>query len=317
MANAIETAWNAVPEKEWRRFATAGRAALQQDWTYGAANAALGGRTARAVAFRGGDPIAMAQFALKSFGAAGWRALTLATAMRGPIWAEGLSEPDKAQVIKSMIRSRPWGRRAVMLFQPEAGAGDWLGLSGLRRVMTGASTALVDLTADPGALRARQHQKWRNRLVAAERNERLKTLKNGVKLSQYRWLLDEEEHQQKTKGYRGLPVAFTPAYADAAAKRGDKAALTIFRADIDNKRAAAMLFLRHGDAATYHIGWSSEAGRKAGAHNLLLWRAMLGLRSAGVRLLDLGGVNTTTGAGVARFKLGSGGAVATMPGAFV
>ncbi|MCI4663515.1 MAG: GNAT family N-acetyltransferase [Neomegalonema sp.] len=312
MADAIETIWRGSSRNEWRRLATQAGAALQQDWDYGAANSSLGGRVARAIVRRAGEPIALAQFLIQDFGVGKWRAVTLATAFRGPVWISDPPQETKAAAVQSMIRSRPWGKRSILMFQPEEAA-PWLSAARLRRVMTGHSTSLIDLEQEPDALRAAQHQKWRNRLVAAERVDGLKVLKNGVKPAQYMWLLEQEAAQQKSKGYQGLPVAFTPAYAAA----GGKEAMTIFRADLNGKRAAAMLFLRHGDAATYHIGWSSDEGRKTGAHNLVLWKAMLSLRAAGVRLLDLGGVNTASGAGVARFKLGVGGRVTTLPGAYL
>jgi lipid II:glycine glycyltransferase (peptidoglycan interpeptide bridge formation enzyme) len=77
-----------------------------------------------------------------------------------------------------------------------------------------------------------------------------------------------------------------------------------------------MLFLVHGEAATYQIGWVGDAGRDLGAHNLLLWQAILKLRERGVRVLDLGGVDTARGAGLARFKIGTGGEVVTLAGVF-
>ena len=77
-----------------------------------------------------------------------------------------------------------------------------------------------------------------------------------------------------------------------------------------------MMFLVHGCAATYHMGWASEAGRKSGAHNRLLWEALGRLRARGVRQLDLGGVNTVSGAGIARFKLGTGGRLVTLGGTY-
>ena len=316
MANGIETVWNAAPRSEWRRYATEAGAALQQDWDYGAANLRLGGRVARAICYKGGSPIALAQFLVQDFGVRRWRAFTMATAFRGPLWVGAPSPDEKAAAIREMIRSKPWGARSALMFMPDddaAGCGAWANAARLRRVMTGQCTTMLDLAQEPEALRRAQHQKWRNRLVAAERQDGLKVLKNGLKPAQYGWLLAEEQAQQSQKGYRGLPIEFTPAYADA----GGKSAMTIFRADLNGKRAAAMLFLRHGDVATYHIGWSNDEGRKCGAHNLVLWRAMLGLKAAGVRMLDLGGVNTASGAGVARFKLGAGGRVATLPGAYL
>jgi len=78
-----------------------------------------------------------------------------------------------------------------------------------------------------------------------------------------------------------------------------------------------MLFLIHGRRATYHVGWTSEAGRDNAAHNLILWTAMKELKARGVATLDLGGVNTQSGAGIARFKLETGGAVLRRAGAYV
>ena len=78
-----------------------------------------------------------------------------------------------------------------------------------------------------------------------------------------------------------------------------------------------MLFLLHGVAATYEIGWSGERGREMHAHNLLLWQAIGELQARGVRRLDLGGVNTGRSAGLARFKLGTGGEVLTLAGSYL
>ena len=80
------------------------------------------------------------------------------------------------------------------------------------------------------------------------------------------------------------------------------------------EKIAGGVFLRHGRGASYQIGWSGEEGRARGAHNLLLWQAGLRLRRAGVRRLDLGDINSEAGAGLMRFKLGTG-AVAQSLGA--
>lgn len=74
---------------------------------------------------------------------------------------------------------------------------------------------------------------------------------------------------------------------------------------------AGMLFLRHGDWATYHLGWTSEVGRAVFAHGPMLWQAMLSLRSAGVRTLDLGNLDATN-PGLADFKTGTGAAVVSL-----
>ena len=117
-----------------------------------------------------------------------------------------------------------------------------------------------------------------------------------------------------------MPVEMTERWQDAKAEgaRGDKAAgLAVYRADLKRDAAAGMLYLIHGTRATYHVGWTSDEGRTNAAHNLILWTAMRDLKARGVTVLDLGGVNTQSGAGIARFKLETGGAVLQRAGAFV
>jgi lipid II:glycine glycyltransferase (peptidoglycan interpeptide bridge formation enzyme) len=81
-------------------------------------------------------------------------------------------------------------------------------------------------------------------------------------------------------------------------------------------RIAAMMFLIHGEAAIYHVGWTTEKGRDLHAHNLLLWKAMEELKERGIRRLDLGGVNTIRSSGIARFKMSTGGEVVTLAGTY-
>jgi lipid II:glycine glycyltransferase (peptidoglycan interpeptide bridge formation enzyme) len=141
-----------------------------------------------------------------------------------------------------------------------------------------------------------------------------------LKPAQYRWLLDAEAKQRQKRGYRAMPLEMTERWQEekATAANGDRGAgLAVFRADMGRDPAAGMLFLIHGRRATYHVGWTSEAGRDNAAHNLILWAAIKDLKARGVAVLDLGGVNTQSGAGIARFKLETGGAVLQRAGAYV
>jgi len=78
-----------------------------------------------------------------------------------------------------------------------------------------------------------------------------------------------------------------------------------------------MLFLIHGEAAIYQIEWTTEQGREVNAHHLTLWRAIEELQTRGVRVFDFGGVNTVRSAGVARFKMRTGGKVLTLAGTYI
>lgn len=312
-------------------------AALQQDWAYGEAMRALGTECLRVWVDEGGEPVAAALFLVRRIGGL----LPIALCSHGPMWALGTTPEHQAEALRAIRASAPLRWPHALLYTPDAPLAACSGFARLRRVMTGHSTVRIDLAREPDALRAAMHGKWRNRLAAAERSA-LKVERVGGKPAQYRWLLEHELAQRRRRGYIALPDGFVEAWqaaavggaggrsgggvkasnslADAGSARtaGDRAepVLTL-RADLGRDPAAGMMFLVHGEAATYQIGWVGEAGRELGAHNLLLWHAMLELRGRGVRTLDLGGVDTARGAGLARFKLGTGGEVVTLAGSYL
>lgn len=279
-------------------------AALQQDWAYGEALERLGARVIRAAVSDEGRLIALAQITTRKIGFV----LNFAVALRGPVWLEAMKPDQKREIIRLIKRGVGLSRPRAILVSPDQSEP----LAGFSRVMTGYSTVILDLKQDLDALRASFDGKWRNRLVAAEKSG-MKLAVNGSKPAQYRWLLATEEGQRKERGYRATPASLVPEFVDA---KSDRDALLILRADQGREKIAAMMFLIHGCAATYHIGWNSEAGRKLGAHNLLLWQALDMLKARGVRQLDLGGVETVKSPGLARFKIGTGGQVVTYAGSY-
>jgi lipid II:glycine glycyltransferase (peptidoglycan interpeptide bridge formation enzyme) len=287
-------------DAELRRYP----AALQQDWNYGEALVELGADVRRVSIDDDQGRLALAQITVRKFAGL----VTLAVCTRGPVWLRELDAGQKGQVIKLIKRSLGLSWPRITLVTPD----DVVPPAGLFRVMTGYSTVLLDLNQDLTTLRAGFDGKWRNRLNAAEKSG-LKSAQNSVKLAQYRWLLQTEEGQREERGYKATPAAIVPAFQTAT---GDRDSLLILRADQGREKIAAMMFLIHGCSATYHIGWNSETGRKLGAHNLLLWQALDELKNRGVVQLDLGGVNTTRGAGLARFKIGTGGQVVTYCGTY-
>jgi hypothetical protein len=201
----------------------------------------------------------------------------------------------------------------MVFFSPDNPVGELHGKQYLRRVMTGYSTVQLDLSQSIQSIRDHMHPKWRNRLVSAEASG-LAVSRGGVKPAQYEWLLQREGLQRQQRGYFALPAEFVNHYQQASSE--PSRALLVMRADVGKEPAAAMMFLIHGTTATYHIGWAGEPGRKHSAHNLLLWHAIAELKRANVQSMDMGGVNTQRGAGIARFKIGTGGQVQTFSGTY-
>jgi hypothetical protein len=314
----MQVIWTGLERTTWDALHRTAAAALQQDWAYGDAMQALGTRCLRAAVIHDERLVGIAQFLLRRIGGMA----TLALCSHGPVWSADLSVTDREAGCRVLKRSAPVRWPRAILLTPDAVSAESAGVRRLIRVMTGHATVRIDLAQETAALRAAMHGKWRNRLAAAERS-RLKVEKVGGKPAQYRWLLDRELAQRSEKRYIALPDGFVEAWQVACGQAGRDGrdgrtdAMLTLRADLGRDAVAGMLFLIHGEAATYQVGWVGDAGRDLGAHNLLLWHGMQMLKAQGIRMLDLGGVDTARGAGIARFKIGSGGEVMMLAGTYL
>lgn len=171
--------------------------------------------------------------------------------------------------------------------------------------------AVIRLQNDTDAMRAALHGKWRNRLKHGEKSG-LRMLCHALPRRADHWLLRADQTQQRRRGYRSWPVPLTLAFAATTPR-----AAMLFEAFAGTTPVAALLILRHGDTATYHIGHTTDPGRAASAHTLLMWTAMCWCAQQGHRWLDLGLINTISNPGLARFKLGAGADVMPLGGTWL
>ena len=301
--------WNTVDMATWDAAHATAAGSLQQDWAYGATLQKIGVPVLRARVMVDGVAVGLAQFIVRSWGRLG----SVALCSRGPLWLQPLAVDDLARAYAALRKTLPLKGLRFMLITPEVAQGEAHGLSPWRRLMTGMSTVMLDLTPPMDTLRAQLERRWRHRLVGSEASE-LTVHRVGTNPGQFRWLLDAEMQQRGDKGLEGLPAEFFEQYAQSR-QQSSKTILTL-RADAGRDRVAAMMFLIHGEAAIYHVGWTTEKGRDLHAHNLILWRAMEELRTRGIRKLDLGGINTIRSAGIARFKMSTGAKILTLAGTY-
>lgn len=213
---------------------------------------------------------------------------------QGPVWAAPLPLADR---IAGYAALRAQGAR---ILTPDTDDGAALRAAGFRQIVTPVTVARLDLSGGYSARRAGMHGKWRNRLVRAE-NAGLTVTHHPFAGALATWICNLETAQRKSRRYAALPLSLCAALAACA-----PSALRIFVAHHAGDAVAAMVFLRHGRVATYHIGWSGDTGRATNAHTLLLARGADWLADQGVVRLDLGPVDSGAGASLARFKLGSG-----------
>lgn len=227
-------------------------------------------------------------------------------ASRGPIWCDGTTEEDRHHAF-ALLR-----RRGLWVVNAGNGCGAALSRNGYFQAMTAATTAELPLTPD---WRARLVGTWRNALNKAEADQRANRLTLATRPfdpARDAWLLRAQARQAREKRYRPLPARFTLGFAQA-----NPGAVQLFEARQEGKIIAAMLFLRHGVMATYHLAWSDPAAARLGAHRLLLGKAVPWLIGRGHGRLDLGVIDTERAPGLARFKLGLGADAAPQGGTWI
>lgn len=306
----MQVVWNPAERDMWDAAHARAAASLQQDWAYGACMKAMGVEVLRAIVMHDEQPIALAQYIVRKW----WGVFHVALCGRGPVWLTTLTGSQKKQAHAALKRTLPLKGLRLVLISPEETSSQALGLSVWRRVMTGYSTVMLNIGAPLETLRAQLESRWRADLASAEASA-LTVHRVGTNPGQYRWLLDADLKQREERDLEGLPIAFFDLYAKA--RNVPAKTLLTLRADVGRDRVAGMLFLIHGEAATYQVGWTNDTGRDLHAHHLLLWQAIEELKARGVRWLDLGGVNTQRSAGVARFKIRTGGDVRTFAGTYI
>ncbi|KIL97709.1 FemAB family protein [Paramagnetospirillum magnetotacticum MS-1] len=300
--------WDGMTREEWETaFASAGRSTLVQSWAYGEAKRAEGGWVPRrAVISQEGKLVALAQVLEKRIGGL----VRVGRLNRGPVWLAELSLDQKLAVIAA-LRS-PWRvwRLGALSLAPELSEGSAVPGFFARKADHWCS-AWVDLSFGAEVLRKRLDGKWRNMLNASERAGL--TIEASPDLLP--WMLDRYRSLLAERGFGATPPELVQALADQAFRPDD---LLVLRAVAESGEAVAgILTARHGDAATYLIGWNGDEGRKRKANNALLWAAMVELPRRGVRFLDLGGIDDRLTPGIAAFKRGINGEEYRLAGEFL
>ncbi len=315
MAEAITVRPDLIEPLHWRALPDDVPMPLQQHWLYGLALRAAGAPMQVWYIDGADGPLGLALVGRRKF----FGLVTIETLLRGPCYFSEPSTALRTAVHKALRRrSSPW-RWRFLLQQPEladtAETTRILKTAKLRRVTTGYSTPWLDLEPDVDTLRAGLAGKWRTQLRTAEKAS-LEISIGGHKAHHYAWLLEKETAQRTTRAYQATPIELVPLYARTATEAGEQGILSV-TAMSGREKVAGAIFLLHGNSATYHIGWVGDEGRTTGAQNRVLFEAMGALREKGIRFLDLGGINTAEGAGIARFKLGTGAVPITYTGSWI
>ena len=302
----IRLEWKESSPESWQQsFDKIPRSNIFQDWHIGQAIAmAEGFQLRRAHILRAEKPIGLLQVFKKRhwFGAKSIRLI------RGPLFHAPPATQEMIDCLAQVKQRFPLLRGHWTTLLPELpdteATQKVLSGAGLNRILTGYQTCWLDLRLPLDQLRNNLHPKWRNQLSKAEKSDLVVIESNDES-----WLLEQHADHRERSGFTALAAAAYPQIPAA-----QKQCLTALQ---DGIPIAGLLLLRHGWSATYQIGWSSEAGKRWNATNLLLWKAIECLSAQGMSGLDLGGIDPIKTPGLARFKTRMNGETITLAGTYL
>ncbi|NDE16542.1 peptidoglycan bridge formation glycyltransferase FemA/FemB family protein [bacterium] len=235
---------------------------------------------------------------------------------RGPLWFSA-NPPESWLLDFARLFNETWPRRLLRRrrWLPEWPDGETarkvLGGLGFRLLPKSFETVWMDLSLPENEIRANMNPKWRGHLNKGERCN-LEIIEDWTG-STGKAFLRQYDVDKSIKKYYGRSPRFIAAEL-ALALRSREA---VFLWACENKiPVAAILVVMHGHSATYRIGWTTDEGRKANGHNVLLWEAVRRLKAKGYAWFDLGGIEPHGAEGLTTFKTGMGGDVLKLMGVF-
>jgi lipid II:glycine glycyltransferase (peptidoglycan interpeptide bridge formation enzyme) len=259
-----------------------------QAWCYGEGKHAQGWSIERLVLQDEHGPVAICQVLIRRV--LGLRLVSRIN--RGPLFLQRDPAPELQANVFAALRQR-WRylHRGLLLIAPalpldDASSGLLVTAGFRQRRPGGWGSALIDLQPSLEEIRTSVASTWRNRLNAA--------IKAGVQVrvrqdpEAFDWMLECHAENMSRKGFVGPEVAFVRAMID-----DDPKSFWVLQACLGSEPCAGILVARFGAHAETYLCPTSDAGRKANAHNLLYWTAIAEMKSAGCRALDVGGYTTT------------------------
>lgn len=306
-----EILWNKLALKDWQdRFREIPRSNILQSYDYALAAAKTNRQTARwGLILINGQEAGLVQIMEAKILWGGFHALMLD---RGPLWFDDFGGAAHIQAFfKEINRQFPkrFGRKRRVLPEIEDGlaAQGILKQCGLSKKedQTGYQSLWWDLKISEEEAYQALKSNWRGSLEKAKKAALTGALKiewdTGLKF--YLWLKTQYAIDKAIRGYNGI----SPQLLDNLAAIAPRGTIMVGKVSYAGEDIAGVLFLKHGQSATYQIGWSSDKGRQFCAHHLLLWGARDELIKQGIQDLDLGGINDDPSAeGLTKFKTRTG-----------
>jgi hypothetical protein len=302
----IEFRPGGIDVDEWRALTDdVPGSSLLQTWEYGDAKARTSAwRAERGRIVNGDRTIGVAQALVRPlpFGLGG-----LVWVNRGPLAVSGGDTRERFDDLAGALHRHYAAERGLCLriAPPLAdGAVDAarIGALGFSPTATlGWASSRLDLNRPLDDVRAALNRKWRGHLNRAERSPL--TLRLGDGGAEFSAFLKAHEATVTGKGFdTSVTCDFLRALQDLLPAERK---MTVINAYDGDAHAGSVLLTYYGATAEYLAGNTSHEGRKLGAGQLMLWRALELCQERGIAALDLSGQDPVkTPPGILTFKEG-------------
>jgi lipid II:glycine glycyltransferase (peptidoglycan interpeptide bridge formation enzyme) len=302
-----------VDYSEWEKyFQLSKNNNILQTWQYGEAKKASSNWSViRFLIFDdNGEAIALAQFMTRAFPIFGG----LARMNRGPILLGVKREVDHESFVIKIIstlmkefKKRKW---RLVLIAPEilesSNSKKSLKKLGLYKLSKpNYASGLIDLKVNDNDILMSFKKKWRYYLR--------KSLSNNLKISftsdvntELNLLLHKYKELQNKNSFTGIPESLVSSLSSQTHKDWS---FNLFIAKEDSSLSideclGMLVYIKHGDTATYLIGLTENKGKELNVNYSLLWHAILHAKELDCDWFDIGGLDKTTPKGIAHFKKG-------------
>lgn len=308
--------WNTLSLAEWdARFAKISRSSLLQSYDYGMAMRKFRGQTPRwaVIEIQGREAGLLQLLEIRILNGL----IHLVILDRGPLWHGGYGTPEHwGLFLEAFHKEFPRRPGRFIRFIPETPAGaeihNLLTEHGFKKRRSQPyQTLWLSLEKPEEEMFSALDKNWRTAVRKGEKSNLAVTWSGDA--DDVPLFLTHYHFDKKQRKYPGPPVSLLKAMTKYAIPRGH---MLIGTARQNSETCAAVMLFLHGAGATYQAGWTTEQGRKTGAHNLLLWEAVKTLKAKGIKDFDLGGINEHSAKGVKKFKEGLGGAYIALPGIY-
>lgn len=307
---AVSLLWDDVTVGGWKELLKkAPRSNLLQTWAYAKTNLMLYRLWPKfGVFYENGVPVAMAFVATRRF-----LGLEVVQIHRAPVWLIPNPSPELILEVLQLLREAyppKWSRRISFLPElpntPQTNA--LLAKAGFTpRPKGGYTSSWLDLSPHLVDLKKRFSKSFQQSLKKAEQFD-FKIIIDPSKLGTHDLIMGHMADRSR-RNYKGASAKFLKTLH----KNCRPHEWLLLEAWHDDVLMASQLFILHGSAATYQLGWTTERGRNACAHHGMLWYALTRLKQMGITGLDLGGLSPEN-AGLNTFKESLGGTTYTLTG---